>query len=317
MEITEHIVNLDLPASKRWAFLQQYQAELNALLQCYLSVFEGYTPLLESIGYYKKLVVPHEYLQEIQCIAAISTKFDENQVLLANLSYDILKFFFGCTAFASHTGKTMLHSRNLDWPTNDNLLSRHSMIFNFQKGGKTIFRTVGWPGFVGALSGTKPGKFSLTLNAVMSNDKPEVACPVTFLLRDVLFACESYTDARETLEQNEIACDCLILLSGVQQGEHVVIERTPKRFATRESREKFIAVTNDYKKLENGLSENILQATSCGRYDRVLELLRKETPQTPEDCLNILKDDDIQMLITVQQMVFDNTTGNIQLIKTG
>lgn len=316
MNITEQIVNLDLAAHKRWSFLQDYKTELNELLTCYLKVFENYTPLLQSIDHYKKLVVPDTYLQELQSIAAISGRFDENQVLLANLSYDIMKFFFGCTAFATHTGKTMLHSRNLDWPTDDNLLSRHSMVFNFQKGGRTIFRTVGWPGFVGALSGTKPGKFSLTLNAVLSKDKPEIAFPVTFLLRDVLFACESYEDARQTLEENDIACDCLVLLSGTKQGEHVVIERTPKRFATRESREKFIVVTNDYKKLENGISENILQATSCGRYDRVQELLRQAIPQTADACLDILRDEAIQMQITVQQMVFDNSTGDIRLIKT-
>ena len=107
-------------------------------------------------------------------------------------------------------------------------------------------------GFIGALSGTKPGKFSLTLNAVLSKDSPEIAVPVSFLLRDVLENANSFHEAKETLEKTTIASDCLLLLSGTTSDEMVVIERTPKRSATRGPNNGVICVTNDYKLLENG-----------------------------------------------------------------
>ncbi|MEM8969758.1 MAG: carcinine hydrolase/isopenicillin-N N-acyltransferase family protein, partial [Bacteroidota bacterium] len=176
---------------------------------------------------------------------------------------------------------------------------------------------IGWVGFIGALSGIKPGKFSLTLNAVLSNDSPEIALPISFLLRDILDGVDSFNEARKQLEHTVIASDCLLLLSGINSNEMVVIERTPRRFASQESKSGFIIVTNDYKELENNpTNESVLQSTSCGRYNRVEEMLKEDAPTNLRECFTILKDKKIMMGITVQQMVFNNKTGEILLIKT-
>lgn len=312
----EHIINLDLPANKRWLFLKDYKTEINELLECYLNDFEGADFIFESIGDYKRKVISDKYLKEIEFISSIS-KFSPDQILIANLYYDILKFYFGCTAFAINTPDSIIHARNLDWHTENNLLSKYSKIFNFQRSGETVFKTVGWLGFIGSLSGTKPNSFSLTLNAVLSNDSPEVATPVSFLLRDVLDSSNSFLEAKQKLEQTTIASDCLILLSGTKPDEMMVIERTPKRFASRFSDSGFITVTNDYKQLENNSTgESVLQSTSCGRYDRAMELLKDTTPANFKESLAILKDSNVMMKITVQQMLFNNKTGEIELIKT-
>lgn len=313
----EHTVNLDLPPSMRWEFLTDYTDEINELLQYYINDFEGANLIFDSIGHYKKHIISQEYLEEINFIASIS-RFSPDEVLIANLYYDILKFYLGCTAFATEINGTVLHSRNLDWHTENNLLSRHSKIFDFQRNGKTVFKTVGWLGFIGALSGMKPEKFSLTLNAVLSNDSPEIALPVSFLLRDILDASGSFDEAKTALENTIIASDCLILLSGTASHEMVVIERTPKRFSTRISDNGYIIVTNDYKQLENNISGNsLLQSTSCGRYNRAEELISGHLPENSHACLEILKDGGVMMNITVQQMVFDTKHGGITLVKTG
>jgi acid ceramidase/N-acylethanolamine-hydrolysing acid amidase len=313
----EHIINLDLPVNERWGFLVDYKTEINELLQYYLNDFEGGEFIFESIGAYKKEIISEEYLEEIEFISSISI-FSADEVLIANLYYDVLKFYFGCTAFAVENNGNVLHSRNLDWWTENNILSDYSKVFLYQKNGKTVYKTVGWVGFVGALSGTKPGKFSLTLNAVLSNDSPEIALPVSFLLRDILNTADSFEAAKEKLEQTTIASDCLILLSGTKANEMVVIERTPTRFASRTTEGKFITVTNDYKKLENNTTEeSVLQSTSCVRYNRTQELLEKQIPIDFVKCFDILKDDNVMMGITVQQMVFNNETGEVKLIKTG
>ena len=313
----EYIVNLDLPVKERWSFLFDYKTEINELLQYYLNDFEGGEFIFDSIGEYKKKIISSDYLEEIEFISSISD-FSADQVLIANLYYDVLKFYFGCTAFAIERNNNIIHSRNLDWWTENNILSKYSKIFLFQKNGKTLYKTVGWIGFIGALSGTKPDKFSLTLNAVLSNDSPEIALPVSFLLRDVLNSANSFEEAKEKLERTTIASDCLILLSGTQANEMVVIERTPTRHATRFAENGFIIVTNDYKKLENNTKEeSVLQATSCGRYNRAQELLLNELPTDFDQCFEILKDENVMMGITVQQMVFKNKSGEIKLIKTG
>ena len=315
MQEPEIIINLDLPPSQRWAFLVDYASEINELIQCYLNDFQGAEYLFGAIGSFKHAVIASEYLEEIEFIASIS-KFTADEVLVANLYYDVLKFYFGCTAFAVESEGKMLHARNLDWWTDNNLLSRHSKIFAFQKQGQTVFKSVGWVGFVGVLSGVKPGKFSITLNAVLSKDQPEIAIPISFFIRDVLATANSFDEAKAKLENTTIASDCLLLLAGAQTGEMAVIERTPTRSATRNPERHFITVTNDYKLIENIVGESELQSTSCGRYDRAVSLLNQSTPQTTADCLAILQDENVMMGITVQQMVFHVATGEVELIKT-
>lgn len=314
--VIEHIVDLDLSPNIRWGFLKQYIMEINNLISCYLDDLAGSELILENIKKVKHQIITQEYLKEIEFISSIS-KFDSDQILVANLYYDVLKFYFGCTAFATEQKDTIFHSRNLDWHTDNNMLSEYSMIFDYQKKGQTIFKTVGWPGFIGALSGTKPRKFSITLNAVLSNDKPEIATPISFLIRDVLAKANSFKEAETYLTSETIISDCLLLLSGNQSHEMVVIERTPKRSAIRNAENGSIIVTNDYKKLNNSESESsILQATSCSRFERTKELIHQAASLDKSQCLAILQDEHVMMGITVQQMIFNNKTGEINLIKT-
>ena len=317
MKSEELIINLDLPACERWSFLVDYKDEINSLLKCYLNDFEGNEYIFDSIGEFKNDIISKDYLEEIDFIASISN-FSSDQVLIANLYYDVLKFYFGCTAFAVQNNREILHARNLDWWTDNNLLSEHSRIFVFQRNNKTVFKIIGWLGFIGALSGVKPGQFSITLNAVLSKDSPEIATPVSFLLRDVLDKVNSFDVAKQKLENTTIASDCLLLIAGTKEKEMAVVERTPKRFATREQKNNFVTVTNDYKLIENNITnESQLQSTSCGRFERAEELISKNTPLNTSECFKILKDEKVMMGITVQQMVFKVATGEIELIKTG
>ena len=105
----EHIINMDLTPQERWGFLMNHKKEINELIQCYLKDFEGADFILESIGGFKEQLISAEYLEEIKFIASISL-FSVDQVLMANLYYDILKFYFGCTAFAVETNDTFLHA---------------------------------------------------------------------------------------------------------------------------------------------------------------------------------------------------------------
>lgn len=314
--LLEHNVNLDLPPVQRWEFLRPYSQEIRNILTCYLIDFSDNPLMIEGIKNYKSEIIRAEYLSELSCIASISG-YSEDEVLMANLYYDVMKFYFGCTAFGVESNGVVFHARNLDWWTEDNMLGKYSMIFNYRQNGEILFKTVGWPGFIGALSGTRPGFFSLTLNAVLSKDKPEIAIPITFFLRDVLQQSNSFNHALELLEKTKIASDCLILLTGKTSQEMAVIERTPNRFATRRGNGQFLVVTNDYKLLENhSEGESVLQSTSCNRFDRSTFLLQHTPPNNNAECMHILQDKNVMMGITVQQMVFNNTTGEILLIRT-
>ena len=307
------IINLNANPSERWQWLKDYKHETNSLLKYYLEdlsdvgIFETY------IDTYKTLCISKSYQQEIKCVSNYSD-FSENQVLITNLYYDALKFVFGCSSFCVTDQKERLHARNLDWWTENNMLGKFTKIFDFEKNGETIYSLVSWPGFIGGLSGIKPGNFSITLNAVLSNESPQLAIPITFLIRDVLENAETFDEAVKMLSETTIASDCLLMVVGANYDENIVIERTPTTFSIRKPENQSLIATNEYLSLtENKQTNDTLQLTASGRHKRVEVLVKERSPRSTEDYFDILSDDKVKMGITVQQMVFNPMDGDIHL----
>lgn len=313
MKIIE--INLDLPAHQRWDFAVDYQKEINEIIACYWVDIEDYLDLI--LGYldeYKQQFVPKAYWEEIQCIAKYCD-FSPDQVLIANLYYDIVKFAFACTAFAFEKDQTIWHARNLDWWTENDILKKYTNVFKFTRNGQTVFQSVGWVGFIGVLSGFKPNGFSVTLNAIVSDEAPNIATPITFLLREVLEGDNDFASAKNVLENTDIVCDCLLLVAGLNSSEMIVIERTPRTSKTRSSTNGYIIVTNDYQLMDyETRTDNALSSSSCGRYDQTKKYLEHSCPSNLTECFQVLDDPKVKMQITVQQMVF-NAKQNLLNIK--
>ncbi len=252
-----------------------------------------------------------DYWAEMQGIA-LRAGLPIEEVVCGNLYYDALKaVLVGCTAFAVDTPAGPLHARNLDWWSENDSLRRHTTQTKFIGAREGEFTTVGWPGFVGAFSGVAYNRFAITLNAVISDERLQMAAPVVFALRQVLEEAAGFESALRTLRSIPLASDSLLLLTGVHEGEMAVIERTPTRAEVRFAENGCIFVTNDYRKMRTGLRnvESELQATACGRYDRISGLVASRVPRDATDCLNYLNDPAVRMGITVQQMVFHAATG--------
>ena len=311
--LPEITVDLDAPPAERWRELTPYLEQARELLQAYAGSLGDPAALLPLVGTHGEQWFEADHREEIAALARLAGT-SPDAVLLANLTYDATKYLWGCTAFAVDTESGPLHARNLDWWTENGLLSRYTQVANYMRGGRCLYRVVGWPGFAGALSGVAPGRFSVTLNAVSSPDPPALAQPVTFLLRTVLESAADFDDGVERLARTPIMCDCLLLVTGTRPGEMVVIERTPTRHALRFARDGFLVVTNDYRKLdapEESEGMDVLLQTACGRFDRATALLMQHRPQSAEECFAILRDPQIQMSITVQQMVFSPAEGTV------
>lgn len=306
-------IQLDKEPSKRWDFLEKYKEEVNSLITYYLDDLTGAGIFEEYIDTYKELFISESYKSEIKEVSSF-TNFSENEILITNLYYDALKFVFGCTAFSVTNKSEKFHARNLDWWSENDMLGRHTKIFDFVKNDIIVYSLVGWPGFVGALSGVKKGAFSITLNAVLSKEAPQFAIPITFLIRDVLEKASDFNEAVKILSETPIASDCLLMVIGCKENESVVIERTPTKFSIRKPEENAIIVTNEYRSLsENKMTNDTLQLTASGRYNRVKELVSNKNLKSVEDYFEILSDKEVKMDITVQQMVFSPKTGEIYL----
>jgi hypothetical protein len=303
-------VNLLNPPNKRWQLPDTLRDQARQLLKMYLCDLGDIQQFTGIVDSYSREFISPEYLEEMQSLADQSGK-PLAEVIIANLYYDVLKLSFGCTAFAVDTPNGPLHARNLDWWTEENLLSEYTLVTWFNNGPTGPFATIGWPGFVGAFSGIAPGRFAVTLNAVLSNEPFALAKPITLLLRSVLESCRNFKDAVEVLTSERIASDCLLLITGPNEGQMVVVERTPQKAMIREAEKGLVIVTNDYLLIDSDMTETMapIQETSCTRYECVMECLSKQLPYTEKDCLDILSNPSVLMGITVQQMVMSARSG--------
>jgi hypothetical protein len=306
----ELTIDLRRPPHKRWRLTPTHCQQARELLISYktdLGLTQDVADFLSAAA--RDLVRPDHWSE----IESLSTELGlpVNDVALCNFYYDALKVVWGCTAFAVDAGDVILHARNLDWWTENAALARYTTVAHFIGGPAGRFTTIGWPGFIGAFSGIGPGRFAVTLNAVLSLEPAQPATPVVLLLRTVLEEARSFDEAVAILSNALLPCDCLLLLTGTRSGEMVVIERTPSRHAVRPAQCGFVTVTNDYSLLnaDPGVVGSELLATSCHRFQRVEGLLRNARPQNPENCFSHLSDPGVQMQITVQQMVFRAATG--------
>lgn len=310
---TEIIVDLSQPPKDRWTLNNEQIYYGRELVRSYfidLGMTQSRaTDLLESV----RPVIPQAYLGELSSIAQ-QLDLPLSHVVTCNCYYDLVKAAFGCTAFAVDGDTGPMHARNLDWWTENGLLQKSTMVSRFIGAKAGEFVTIGWPAFTGAFSAMAPGRFSISLNAVLSTEPMQLALPVVYLIRSVLEEAANYEAAVSRLKSETIPCDCLLLVCGVEEGEMCVIERTPTQHAVRHTENGLLLATNDYLEIdcESTAATGQIQETSCGRFSRMKTLLGNN-PGSLEGCLDYLSDPDVRMSITVQQMAFSARAGRYLL----
>lgn len=209
----EFTVDLLAPAAQRWPLPPEQLFQARQLVEVYMADLGASPDLLHRIEGWARAVLPEDLLSEMGGLAE-QVGVPLVQVLAGNHYYDAVKVRWGCTAFAVETDSGPIHARNLDWWTRDRLLNDATLITRFRNGPCGEFLTIGWPSFVGALSAVAPGRFAITLNAVLSADPPQRALPVLFLLRQVLEKAATFEEAVGLLSSTPIASDCLLLITG-------------------------------------------------------------------------------------------------------
>jgi len=180
------------------------------------------------------------YIVEIEAIAAA---LGFPGIWFLNGSYE-----WGCTSLAHDDGAPWL-VRTLDWPFPG--LGRHVEVARMA-GSAGEFYSVTWPGFVGALTATAPGRFAAAINQAplwRRTRHPwlrpcDIAAnaiatwrlqhiPPDQLLRQVFENCVDFTEAKTQLETVPIARPVIFTLAGCRPGERCVIERTEEGFSSR------------------------------------------------------------------------------------
>lgn len=190
--------------------------------------------------------LPQPFRDEIVGISNM-TGIPLGEVTLYNIFYEI---FTVCTSIvAEDTNGVLYHARNLDfglflgWDlANDTWLITEYLrpaIVNvrYLKGGKPLFMSTNFAGYVGILTALKPGRFSLTMNERFNADGGYIgiiewilgarsAVWMGFLTRNVMETADSYDEAKQMLTGTKMLAPAYFILGGNSTMQGCVITRS-------------------------------------------------------------------------------------------
>jgi hypothetical protein len=263
--------------------------------------------------------LPRHVRQEIKIAAAVGG-VDHFDAIAANFAYEVALVSLagnipsvadlfrslsgvkatpvGCTTLVSissdERAETPINdrvelARNLDWPDRDGALKKHTIVKKYTAPNKGELRksylpleyeSVTFPGYSGILTGFAPKRFAVAINAVMSDEAPQMGAAPTFLLRRALDECASFEAAVKLLSETPLVTSAAFtvvsaaLHHGPEDGA-VVIERTPSTYAIRKAEHIggdnwLLVATNNTRSISSGWNTTSmpgLAETTDARYD--------------------------------------------------
>ncbi|XP_065127838.1 N-acylsphingosine amidohydrolase (acid ceramidase) 1a isoform X1 [Paramisgurnus dabryanus] len=250
--VTWYTVNLNLPPSERWTqVIKDKNKELIAMVQTMKDMAKGFLDgkligLVDDELPWLVDTLPYPFDEEIKGIAAVSG-VPLGEIALFNIFYEV---FTVCTSLVAEDPKgNIYHARNLDfglfmgwdqenktWTLTEKL---KPLVVNvkFERDNQTLFKSTTFAGYVGMLTGIRPGELTLTMNERFNIDGGYIGILewifgkrdgmwMSFLTRKVLENATSYEDAKNQLSQTELLAPAYFILGGNQTGQGCVITRT-------------------------------------------------------------------------------------------
>ncbi|XP_041462520.1 acid ceramidase-like [Lytechinus variegatus] len=249
----QYVFNMDLDPEDRWTELVQPKS---ANISFLIEDIKGLVGLLLGKKLTSEVIddlfgpvvssLREPYDRELQGIAD-ATGIPIGEIVLMNIFYEIESF---CTAVIAQTKSgDIYHARNMDFgtflgwdvKTNEWIISERlkPLVTNveYQKGGKVIARAVHFAGYVGILTGLKPGVVSLNINArhklkdsgvlgfiewILGDRKPYWT---GFALRDAILMAKDFNSTVEYLSTVDTMVPSYLTVGGMNPGEGVVITK--------------------------------------------------------------------------------------------
>ncbi|RFS21209.1 peptidase C45 [Chitinophaga silvatica] len=203
----------------------------------------------------------------------------------------------GCTSFGTwntdSADSSLIIGRNFDFYMGDDFARDKMVVFyNPSAGHKFMFVT--WGGFTGVVSGMNEEGLTVTINAAKTSVPTGAATPVSLVAREILQYAKNIDEATKIAKSRKMFVSESFLVGSANDNKAVVIEKTPEGMDIYDPKENFITCTNHFQGPELGkLSSNLQQvneSASSYRYERLRELLKEKSPNTPQKTVEILRD---------------------------
>ncbi|KAG7269447.1 hypothetical protein CRUP_032301 [Coryphaenoides rupestris] len=208
-----YTVDLDLHPSKRWLpLITEKKTELANMMQTIRDLANAFFPsgkLVEMVDDALPLLVqtlPYPFADELRGVAAASG-LPLGEVVLFNVFYEV---FTVCTSVVAEDSKgNLFHGRNLDFGLfMGERLKPLVVNVDFKRNGHTVFKSTTFAGYIGMLTGIKPGVW------------------MSFLMRSVLENATSYEVAKSRLAQTTLLAPAYFILGGNQSSQGCIITRS-------------------------------------------------------------------------------------------
>jgi isopenicillin-N N-acyltransferase-like protein len=252
--------------------------------------------------------VTEEYKEEIYGISQsasenyqyIGTKYQ--RILNYHSAHDIghalqNMMLVGCTSFgtwdAQSKDSSMIIGRNFDFYVGDKFAEDKIVAFVNPKEGYK-FMSVTWGGFIGVVSGMNEKGLTVTINAAKSSIPSGSATPVSLVAREILQYARNIQEAVAIARRRTMFVSESFLVGSAEDHKAVIIEKTPDTLDVYDPHSDRIVCANHFQsktlvKSESN-KEQMNESASAYRYDRLLELLNQQGPNTVEKTVAVLRD---------------------------
>ena len=251
--IPSYAINLDLPPAERWKQVAiDYSQNLKELMSFFKeSIGNNSYPLLSIMAASLHQYLPEEYAQEMMGFVTYGD-ISVGDIVIWNMLDELTAYthqqyspspspsssssFFShtrgaCTSIVAATASgKILHGRNLDY---GGPLRKLAVTVHYQRDGSTVYSGTTFAGYVGLMTGVKPGHFTVsqndryngdwTLNAQQASilgTKSFFAFTVRDLLADPNADFDSVVD---TISNTQFIAPFYAIVGGVSGNEGAVI----------------------------------------------------------------------------------------------
>ena len=245
---SKYIIDLDLPPEERWAKVAKDHVEdfQKLLLQIEDMLPKELVLAVADLAGNLDKYFPYPYADEIRGIVKYGGgNVTLGQTILGNLLYDLTAYrkpkdrrHGACTSIiACDKNGKIIHGRNLDYALSNTLRDMTIEVQFKNRRNPNVFTGTTFAGFVGVLTGSKPGGVSVSLderdvgewweNAISALKQGSHGI-VSLLIRDILQTEDEEMDfvtAVERLSSTPLITPCYLIVGGQLSTEGVIITR--------------------------------------------------------------------------------------------
>lgn len=204
----------------------------------------------------------------------------------------------GCSSFAVWGNKTpdgkLLIARNFDFYAGDKFAKNKIISFVKPDNGYS-FVSVTWGGMIGVVSGMNNQGLTVTINAGKSNIPLMAKTPIVLVTREILQYASNIKEAIDIAKDKKVFVSEAILVGSAKDNKAVSIELSPKKFGIYkvDNKSNQLICSNHFKseayKNDKNNKKQIQESHSQYRYEKMEELLSKNSKITPKNAVSILR----------------------------